>query len=254
MTAVNSLVVRTHSAELLTPFTPDAAATRSFVEFFAANVRNPNTRRTYSWAVVKFVAWCNQNGLQEVRDIEPVHVAAYIEGLQFRQAAASIKLQLAALRMLFDWLAVRQILAVNPVSSIRSSKPSIGKLKASRFTAEEARALLDSVDTSLHTDLRDRALIAMTMYNIVRVEAAVKMRIKDVDTQGRRTWIRLQATDGKYYDLPVHHNLDEYLHAYIEGAGLGGDKKGFLFRRALDHTGELSHKPMSQADAWRMIE
>ena len=250
-----SLVACTKSAELFTLFTPDAAAARRFVElFFAANVRNPNTRRTYGWAVVEFAAWCNQNGLREARDIEPVHVVAYVEGLQGRLAPSSIKLQLAALRMLFDWLVVGQVLAVNPARSLRGPKRSFRKRKISALTAEEARALLDSIDTSLHTGLRDRALIALMIYNFVQVGAALKMRIKDVDTQGRRTWIRLHEKDGKHYDLLVHHNLGEYLHAYIEGAGLGEDKKGFLFRTARGDTGQLSPRPMRQVDAWRMIE
>jgi integrase len=53
--------------------------------------------------------------------------------------------------------------------------------------------------------------------------------------------------------MPCHHNLDEYLHAYITGAGLDGDGKGALFRSAIGRTGTLSDHPMSQADAYRMI-
>jgi site-specific recombinase XerD len=251
---LRSLFECTKSAELLTLFTPDDIAARRFVEFFTANVRNANTRRTYVWAMVEFATWCNQNGLQGVRDIEPVHVGAYVECLQKRLAAPSIKLQLAALRMLFEWLVAGQVLAVNPTSSIRNPKHDVGNRKALMLTAEEARALLDSIDTSVHIGLRDRALITLMIYNFARVDAALKIRIEDVDTQGRRAWIRLHGKDGKRYDLPVHHNLDEYLHAYIEGAGLGHDRNGFLFRTAQGHTGKLSNKPMSQTDAWRMIE
>ena len=250
----SSLVARTKSAELLTLFTPDAVAARRFVEFFTANVRNPNTRRTYSWAVTQFVAWCNQNGLQEVRDIEPAHVAAYAEGLQRRLAAPSIRLQLAALRMLFGWLVVGQVLTTNPARSIRNPKLSARKRKARKFTAEEARNLLNSIDASLHTGLRDRALVALMVSNFARVDVTLRTRVEDVDTRGHRTWIRLYDREGKRYDLPVHHDLGEYLHAYIKGADLGHDKTGFLFRTARGNTGKLSGRPMSQVEAWRMLE
>ena len=41
-------------------FCPNESAGRRFVEFFTANIRNPNTRRAYGRAVVGFAAWCEQ--------------------------------------------------------------------------------------------------------------------------------------------------------------------------------------------------
>jgi len=94
-------------------FSPDPQASKRFVEFFTANIRNPNTRKAYVRAATEFAAWCQRNGLTELRDIEPVHVAAYIEELQSRLAAPSVKLHLAGIRMLFDWLVIGQVIAVN---------------------------------------------------------------------------------------------------------------------------------------------
>jgi site-specific recombinase XerD len=235
-------------------FAPDKTAARRFVELFTANIRNPNTRRAYARAAVEFATWCGQNSLQELRDIEPVHVAAYVEGLQERLAAPSIKLHLAAVRMLFDWLVVGQVLAVNPASSVRGPRHSAKKGKTPVLTAEETRALLDSIEPLSLIGLRDRALIALMVCTFARVGAALKMRGKDVYVQGRRTWIRLHEKRGKPHEMPCHHNLEAYLHAYIEGAGLAGDEKGFLFRTLQGRTGKLSDRPMSQPDTWRMID
>ncbi|RZA30691.1 MAG: hypothetical protein EOP02_00665 [Proteobacteria bacterium] len=52
---------------------------------------------------------------------------------------------------------------------------------------------------------------------------------------------------------PCHHNLEEYLHAYLQQEALQGDRKGWLFRSAKGRSGELSERPMSQADVYRMI-
>src|SRR5450755_5088626 len=97
-------------------FTPTPAAARRTLEFFTANIRNPNTRKAYARAVGEFASWCELNGLQELGAIEPVHVAAYVEQLQGRLAPPSVKLNLAALRMLFDWLVVGQVMPMNPAS------------------------------------------------------------------------------------------------------------------------------------------
>ena len=57
-------------------------AARRFIEFFTATIRNRNTRLAYARAGTQFFDWCDQHRIGGIVDIEPVHVAAYIEGLQ----------------------------------------------------------------------------------------------------------------------------------------------------------------------------
>jgi len=247
----NLLLVRDTLA-LPTLFTPTPTAGKRFIEFFTANIRNPNTRKAYARAAVEFAAWCGNNELTELQDIEPVHVAAYIETLQARLAAPSVKLHLAAIRMLFDWLVIGQIIATNPASSVRGPRHSTKKGKTPVLAADEARTLLDSIDTSTLMGLRDRALIGLMVYTFARVGAALGMRVEDVYVQGRRTWVRLHEKGGKRHEMPCHHNLDEYLHAYINSAQLI-EAKSVLFPTTLGRTARLSDRPMSQADAYRMI-
>jgi hypothetical protein len=86
-------VLRGVSASLELPalFAPDRAAAKRILEFFTANIRNPHTRRAYARAAVEFANWCAAVEIDELRDIEPVHVAAHIESLQKRLAAPSVK-------------------------------------------------------------------------------------------------------------------------------------------------------------------
>jgi methylaspartate ammonia-lyase len=66
-------------------------AARRFLEFFAANIRNKNTRMAYYRAACHFFAWVEQHRIGELADIEPVHVAAYIEALQTTAAKPTVK-------------------------------------------------------------------------------------------------------------------------------------------------------------------
>ena len=132
------------------------------------------------------------------------------------------------------------------------SKHSVRKGKTPVLAADEARTLLDSIDTSTHVGLRDRALIGLMVYTFARVGAALGIKVEDVYVQSRRTWVRLHEKGGKQHEMPCHHNLDEYLHAYINAAQLT-EAKSILFRTALGRTGQLSDRPMSQADPYRMI-
>jgi hypothetical protein len=54
-------------------------ASLRFLEFFAANIRNPHTRRAYGRAVTEFLAWCDEQGVPSVAAVQPLHVAAWIE-------------------------------------------------------------------------------------------------------------------------------------------------------------------------------
>jgi site-specific recombinase XerC len=136
---------------------PDPPAAKRAFEFFAVNIRNPNTRKAYARAALTSRPGASLHGIADVRQVQPVHVAAYIEGL--RIAAPSVKQRLAALRMLFDWLVIGQVMPTNPASSVRGPRHSVKKGKTPVLAAEEARALLDAIDTSTSIGLRDRALI-----------------------------------------------------------------------------------------------
>ena len=248
-----SVSIASGLASLPALFTPTPAAAKRTLEFFTANIRNPNTRKAYARAVSGFSIWCGEQGLHELADIEPVHVAAYIEQLQARLAAPSVKQHLAALRVLFDWLVVGQVVGSNPASSVRGPRHSVRKGKTPVLAAEEARAMLDAIDITTPVGLRDRALIGLMVYTFARVGAAIGMRLEDVYVQGRRTWVRLHEKGGKEHEMPCHHNLDTHLHAYIDQTLPEGDRKGFLFRSAKGRSGVLSENPMSQADVYRMI-
>ena len=240
----------TYQASVPSLFGRDEASAKRTFEFFAVSIRNPNTRKAYARAAADFAAWCERHGIADVRQVQPVHVAAYIEGLQI--AAPSVKQRLAALRMLFDWLVIGQIMPTNPASSVRGPRHSVKKGKTPVLAAEEARALLDAIDVSTPIGLRDRALIGLMVYTFARVGAAIRMRVEDVYVQSRRTWVRLHEKGGKEHEMPCHHNLEAWLHAYTEVAQLGGGK-GPLFRTVAGRTGKLSERPMAQGDVFRMI-
>jgi site-specific recombinase XerD len=234
-------------------FAPDAKTAERVIEFFTARIRNPHTRKAYARAAGDFAAWCVEHGIVELGSVRPVHVAAYVEGLQKTIAAPSVKLQLAAIRMLFDWLVVGQVVPVNPASSVRGPKHVVKKGKTPVLSVDEAHVLLNAIDTTSPVGLRDRALMGLMVYTFARVGAVIRMRVEDVYVQGRRTWVRLHEKGGKRHEMPCHHNLEHYLDAYLEAARIEKDVKGYLFRTAQGRTKQLSDRPLAQADVYRMI-
>ena len=79
------------------------------------------------------------------------------------------------------------------------------------------------------------------------------MTVEDVFTQNRRLWVRLREKGGKRHATPCHHNLEEYLIAYVTAAGLAGEKNTPLFRTIGRGTGKLTRTVLPQANAYAMI-
>jgi site-specific recombinase XerC len=157
-------------------------------------------------------------------------VDTYIETVTRTHSAPTAKQKLAAIRMLFDWLVTGQIVPTNPAASVRGPKHVVKVGKTAVLDVTEARILLDSIDVTTPAGLRDRALISLMVYSFARVGAALAMKVEDVYVQNRRLWVRLHEKGGKRHEMPCHHNLEAYLHAYIDGCGLANDPKALLFR------------------------
>ena len=231
----------------------DERARLRFLEFFAVTIRNAHTRRAYMRAAGDFLAWCEARGVASLAGVQPLHVAAWIEALGGELAPPSVKQQLAAVRSLFDWLVTGQVMPVNPAASVRGPAHSVRRGKTPILAPDEARTLLDRIDIGTDAGLRDRALIGLMVYSFARIGAAVTMIVDDAFVQNRRLWVRLHEKGGKRHEMPCHHNLEEYLLAYIEGCGLREDRKGPLFRTIGRKTKRLTATPLPQQSAFAMV-
>ena len=255
--------VRSSGSPVIIPATIASAgehATRRFLEFFAATIRNRNTREAYYRACCSFFAWLDMNGITELDEIEPIHVAAYIEALQTTNAKPTVKQHLAAVRMLFDYLVVGQILAITPAHAVRGPKHVVKRGKTPVLVADDARTLLNSIPVTRKVKqpdgseaqvpdlvgLRDRALIAVMTFALARIGAVVGMRVEDYYPVGKRWWVRLHEKGGKRHEMPTHHNLETYLDEYIAAAGIRDEDKGHLFR---SRSAEATPSPQARCTA-----
>jgi integrase/recombinase XerD len=258
--------IRSAGAVLVPAVIADAGdrAARRFLEFFTANIRNPNTRAAYATAVGLFMRWCEDNRLS-LHDLEPVTVSAYVEQLMLTRSAPTVKQHLAAVRMLFDWLVVGQVVPMNPAASVRGPKHVVKKGKTMVLSATQAGELLKSIPIE-HVDdetgttsplligLRDRALIGAMVYSFARVSAVVGMNVDDYWQNGKRCWLRLHEKGGKHHEVPAHHKAEEYLDAYLAAAGIATAGKSPLFRSVAGRSGRVTERRMSRKDALQMIK
>ena len=241
-------------------------AARRFLEFFTANIENPNTRAAYAQAVAQFLRWCEHRRLG-LRAIEPIAVAAYFQA--HTGSDPTKKQHLAAVKMLFDWLVTGQVVPFNPASSVRGPKHVVKKGKTPVLSAQDARRLLDSIPLKIGPEpkpgeddyrppdligLRDRAMIGVMVYSFARIGAVVGMKSEDYYQNGKRWWIRLHEKGGKFHEVPAHHNAESYLDAYLQAAGIADERKLPLFRSASGKTRRLTAQPLDRRNALGMVK
>lgn len=228
------------------------AATNRFVQYFTADIRNAGTREAYARAIGRFLDWCNGCGC-DLKDVSPIVVAGYIELLGQRLQAPTVKMHLAAIRKMFDYLVVGQIVPTNPASSVRGPSHVVKKGRTPVLSSDEARQLLDSIDVRSISGLRDRALIGAMVFSFARVSAVVGMNVDDFFTQRGRKWFRLYEKGSKTHDVPAHHKAQEYVEAYLEAADIRDELQTPLFR-TIDCKRTLTSSRLQRGDVLRMVK
>lgn len=225
-------------------------ATRRLIEFFTAEIPNVNTRAAYGRAITCFCDWCENRGLQ-LETISPIAVASYLE--QHHGSIPTRKQHLSAIRHLFDYLVTGHILQINPAHAVRGPKHVVKKGKTPVLSQDDARSLLESIDVSTIVGLRDRALLGAMFYSFARVSAAVGMNVEDYYPNGKRWWFRLHEKGGKFHEVPVHHQAERFVDAYLTAVGIGSEKHTPLFR-SVDRHGRLTDRRLIRQRVLEMIK
>ena len=230
-----------------------AQATFAWDEYFSGQIRNTHTRVAYLRAVHGFLSWVEPIE-PRLASITPGLVGRYFDQLH-HLSPPSRKLHMSAIRGFFDCMVVRHVVMLNPASSVRTERYSVTEGKTPAISVEQARTLLSSITQSDAAAFRDRAIIAILIYTAARAGAVAKLRLKDIVDDGVQLFIRFREKGGKQRAIPVRHDLQLYLTAYIEAAGLRdstGDAP--LFRTALGRSGLLTANPISAIDICRLVK
>lgn len=231
-------------------------AARATLDFFTARIPNRGTRKVYGRAVFRFCAWCEARGVS-LETLAPATVAAYLEELQSSVGLRTIKLTASAIRHWLDYLTERGALANNPARSVRTPRLVVDEGKTPVLDRESARVLFRSLSEGEPGDvvrLRDRAICGVMLFGWLRVGAVVKMTVRDFENEGAEAWLFALEKGGKERRIPCHRDAREYLHAYLEAAGLDPKSRAPLFQSAPRTSRTLSGRAMTTGSILEMVK
>jgi len=103
--------------------------------------------------------------------------------------------------------------------------------------------------------LRDRAILATLAYTVCRAGAVAKLRIGDFQHDGSQYVLRFSEKGGKSREIPVRHDLEGHIRAYLDAAGIESENEDRpLFRSTAGKTKRLTGKPLTTKDVCRMVK
>lgn len=186
---------------MLTEFVAD------YLHHLAVGGYAANTTRTRTRVAEGFVAVVGDKSLA---DVSGADVDAYLESRAAAGAAPStLNLELAVLKALFDHAFDRRYLHSTPHPTTHRRRLRVQAKPKRRIPAAQFGRLLDAA-----THPRDRMILALGVYLLLRQSEIAELRVGDVDLTHGTVAVRVLKT-GKYDDMPVSAELDAELRTWL---------------------------------------
>lgn len=228
------------------------AAGFAWDEFFSGHIANRHTRSAYLHAVRSFLKWAEPR-VPEIAKITPGMIGLYFD--KHRSSIPTKKLHLSAIRAFFDVLVNRHIVVLNPAATVRGERYRAVEGKTPEISRDQARALLASIESKKPIDRRDKAIIATLIYTATRAGAVANLRVEDFTSDGTQYSLRFHEKGGKSRSIPVRHDLQAVLLAYLADIAWESQPADSpFFRTFAGRTGKLTTLPVRNVDVCRMVK
>ena len=149
---------------------------------------------------------------------------------------------------------------LNPAASVKGVKEQVIEGKTPEIThgAGPHAAGVDQCgyrEVARLVGLRDRAILATLAYTACRAGAVAKLRLGDFQHDGAQYVLRFQEKGGKSREIPVRHDLEGFILAYLEAAGIAAEAKDRpLFRAGNGRTKQLTGNAMTSKAICELVK
>lgn len=186
-----------------------------------------DTVRARRQALRKFIAWCDERGLSDPRDITRPMLERYQRYLYYYRkpsgkdsgAPLSMGMQaqyLAPLKTWFKWLARQHHILANPAADMDLPQPP-KRLPRSVPTVQEVEAILREAEPDSLQGLRDRALLETLYATGLRRMELPGVSIYDIDLNRGLLWVR-HGKGGRERVVPLGERAMAWLDKYLTEA------------------------------------
>jgi len=170
-----------------------------------------STRRS----LAEFAQWClRRHSLESAGVVTIDHITEYLgDRKRAGLAAASIKLIVVALKILFRFLLSKKVVRRNPTETL--SLPRIERYLPETLNEIQVEQLLEAIDTTVRLGLRDRAIVELLYASGLRISELANARLENFNAEDRI--LRVIGKGSKTRLVPVGRKACEALAAYLSG-------------------------------------
>jgi len=192
-------------------------------EWMGVKGYSADTVRARRQALRRFIAWCDERGLQQPADITKPVLERYQRHLFYYRKSDGAPLTLgsqhgalAPLKTWFKWLARENHILYNPASEL--DLPRTPKhLPRSILSVPEVEAILGEADPGTPYGLRDRAMLELLYSTGLRRMEVAGLALYDVDANRRLVFVR-EGKGAKDRVVPIGERALAWLERYITEA------------------------------------
>jgi site-specific recombinase XerD len=201
-------------------------------EIWYQNLGPATTRKAYREDIAQFITFAGIGGPDELRLVKRPHVIAWRQDLEARGLAPStIRRKLAAVSSLFNALCEENAVLDNPVRGVRRPPVETQEGKTPALSDQQAYRLLQIPPSDTLKGLRDRAILAILLYQGLRRAELCALSVGDYCERGGFKNLRIKGKGGKIRFLPLNPEVVARLEALQLAIGIGRDSKDPLFPR-----------------------
>ncbi len=186
---------------------------QALTEEFLVGIPSVNTRSNYLADIRSMQQWFAPWTGQEDR----LELAKYVRFLQDGQGLghATIRERVGRLKRLYQFLVDRGLIAMNPVEM--SLAPKVRDRRAPQAPdLDELRRLSKLLDPKTHNGLRDTALIALMLYEALRVHEVVRLNYVDIQRFQRGLRLTIHGKGGTIDYIQCLEPTIRILNAYLK--------------------------------------
>ena len=202
---------------------------RSFLNYlYIEKGLSQNTVKAYEVDLLAFISWITDNTNTDIINIKEDNINKYISYLfKTKLKSSSVNRKISSIKSFYLFLIKKNIVNTSPISEVISPKQE--KYLPSSMSEDEVDKLLNSPDSNIKIEKRDKAMIEMLYATGMRISELVNLKITDVDMQ--RCVVKVLGKGSKERLIPFGEQAYEALNNYLSDRDKSSSKEVFLSNR-----------------------
>lgn len=189
----------------------------SFIQYISrVQGLSPQTVRAYRSHLEAYARWCEKEHVEGLR-VSVAELRGYLGDRQrLGDAPRTLAAHLSAIRSLYRWLNIEEIIDKDPAAALQS--PKLPSTLPIVLSTSQLDLLFDAVDGSTPGGVRDGTMLELLIASGARISELARLCLNDFDRSHQA--LRLLGKGSKERIVPLYNKAFDSLDIYVRQARL----------------------------------